>query len=642
MEATQMDADTSEEAMQPQAFKTDAAISTSSMFGKERELEKWVDKANPDIEGEELVKVPGEQPWDQFHGNAQFGLKTTYDENLYTTKLDVNAIPLEKQEEAARIAKEIEDGPTYETQLQDEDGVDEEAKFGAVLGTGAYKDARRKADSKDDTETKKPEKDKPVDGGSSIRLSEDALAQHEAMQSLYASGDFVAQHRAKRNLITSHQRSPLLHSHAPMVSEMKGINALNLEPALPKVDDKTNREFMNFKNSQNRSQSRAVDLKADFTNALKQLKDRESKQQEFPKEPQAIPSGSPLESDEDAFSRKRGAKTEIDTRPSPTLGPRAAPLSRIPPTGQAHKGVESKKIEKVDSFGFQFNANAASFTPGSNTPPDEPRGQAAGHSSQGGGARGDAPISGQGGAPQRMQDQGPKSQVPTFSTLQKDAVTKSINKLLIDFCEKVINNANEKCEQVSPEWTEARGASYKEILGTPSQNETTMQHVFSSFGAYGGPDMSANQVHHGGFQNFGMDNQQLGFNHNQPGPPISNHQNLPMNAMMDRGDGMMMGQVPNQPGSMFMPSRGGPTVNDNSGYGGDMPNHSMQPMHPGSMQNQPGMVPNANRGQTPMMMAQQHAYLAPFPPMNSIPMSMMPTSHAFVPQRPPGHQGRDM
>merc|ERR1719247_3573866 len=76
--------------------------------------------------------------WDQFAVNEkQFGVKSTYREDLYTTKLDMSKISNSQREAAERIAKEIETGGQA---YQEEDAVgdDEEAIHSAVLGTGGY------------------------------------------------------------------------------------------------------------------------------------------------------------------------------------------------------------------------------------------------------------------------------------------------------------------------------------------------------------------------------------------------------------------------------------------------------------------------------------------------------------------------
>jgi len=57
-----------------------------------------------------LEKSSGGRPWDQFAANErQFGIKTTYDENLYTTVIDKSHPQYkERLARAEKAAKEIE------------------------------------------------------------------------------------------------------------------------------------------------------------------------------------------------------------------------------------------------------------------------------------------------------------------------------------------------------------------------------------------------------------------------------------------------------------------------------------------------------------------------------------------------------
>merc|ERR550537_1539639 len=108
-----------------------------------RDLEQWVgdDDGGPSMElelGTTHHSNDGGGEWDQFAVNEmKFGCKSTYREELYTTKLDINKISNEQRQYAERIAKEIEGeggrGGDENT------GEDEEANFSAVLNSGAYK-----------------------------------------------------------------------------------------------------------------------------------------------------------------------------------------------------------------------------------------------------------------------------------------------------------------------------------------------------------------------------------------------------------------------------------------------------------------------------------------------------------------------
>ena len=82
--------------------------------------------------------------WDQFSANqAHFGVISTFDEDLYTTKLDKSRISGISEEEAARIAHEIESQSSRNFHMAEERGQalgadddDEEARFSAVIRGG--------------------------------------------------------------------------------------------------------------------------------------------------------------------------------------------------------------------------------------------------------------------------------------------------------------------------------------------------------------------------------------------------------------------------------------------------------------------------------------------------------------------------
>lgn len=118
-------------------FKTDAEISKRKSL-QDRELQKW----EPEEDGHSLtLEDTHGSNWDQFKINEQkFGVRTTYDEHLYTTKVpQASELTEAEVRRAEKLAKELEGGK--DDYNEDED---EEAKYGAVLGTGRYKDIKRK------------------------------------------------------------------------------------------------------------------------------------------------------------------------------------------------------------------------------------------------------------------------------------------------------------------------------------------------------------------------------------------------------------------------------------------------------------------------------------------------------------------
>ncbi|XP_044724445.1 lsmAD domain-containing protein [Hirsutella rhossiliensis] len=91
-----------------QGFRTDTAIS-NNRFGNERTLQPWVPDSTDASDGSLEASTSG-RPWDQFAENERlFGLKTDYDENIYTTAIN-KSHPQYKERYAAaeKKAREIE------------------------------------------------------------------------------------------------------------------------------------------------------------------------------------------------------------------------------------------------------------------------------------------------------------------------------------------------------------------------------------------------------------------------------------------------------------------------------------------------------------------------------------------------------
>ncbi|KAL4105524.1 hypothetical protein PRIC1_003586 [Phytophthora ramorum] len=143
-------------------FRTDTEISGRQgehLIGRELETaSSWLDPAldtgaledsapNGRRHGKNQGK-PGN--WNQFEANEKlFGVVSTYDENIYTTKLDKTKISTEQSREAERLAQEIErQSAAGNFHLQEERGqavrggkhandLDEEARYSSVDRRGA-------------------------------------------------------------------------------------------------------------------------------------------------------------------------------------------------------------------------------------------------------------------------------------------------------------------------------------------------------------------------------------------------------------------------------------------------------------------------------------------------------------------------
>ena len=72
------------------------------------------------LESDPGPKGKGSGRWDQFAANQQlFGTATSYNEDLYTTKLDAGASGISVQE-AERLASEIQAGATSNRHMAEE------------------------------------------------------------------------------------------------------------------------------------------------------------------------------------------------------------------------------------------------------------------------------------------------------------------------------------------------------------------------------------------------------------------------------------------------------------------------------------------------------------------------------------------
>ncbi|KAJ8126904.1 hypothetical protein O1611_g6734 [Lasiodiplodia mahajangana] len=124
-------------------FRTDTAISSSRNRG-ERVLQPWVAPTGSEGIDMTLEKSTSGRAWDQFAANErQFGIRTTYDENIYTTAIDKSHPQYkERLAKAEKAAKEIEGSATTtahhaeERQMNfaggDDAGEDEEEKYSGV------------------------------------------------------------------------------------------------------------------------------------------------------------------------------------------------------------------------------------------------------------------------------------------------------------------------------------------------------------------------------------------------------------------------------------------------------------------------------------------------------------------------------
>ncbi|CEP62768.1 Pbp1p LALA0_S06e03356g [Lachancea lanzarotensis] len=123
------------------AFKTDTDISGNKNEIRERKLERWVPEPHEEFALGDALE-DSKESWNQFAVNEEkFGITSSFDEHLYTTKINKKDPSYnERLKEADRIAKDIESqGTTGNVHLAeerglviDDSGVDEEDKYSGV------------------------------------------------------------------------------------------------------------------------------------------------------------------------------------------------------------------------------------------------------------------------------------------------------------------------------------------------------------------------------------------------------------------------------------------------------------------------------------------------------------------------------
>ncbi|XP_033142293.1 polyadenylate-binding protein-interacting protein 4 isoform X2 [Brassica rapa] len=130
---------------------TDSSISKSCRVDQGRELKPWL----PDGQVPEGLDNVFDKPWkrggwDQFKVNQErFGVRSTFNEEMYTTPLDRGLWTRELEEKAREIAREIEGENTGDLHVAEERGLqvnekfdtDEEAKYSAVRRVDGFDDS---------------------------------------------------------------------------------------------------------------------------------------------------------------------------------------------------------------------------------------------------------------------------------------------------------------------------------------------------------------------------------------------------------------------------------------------------------------------------------------------------------------------
>mmetsp|Transcript_41591 Transcript_41591/g.114623 ORF Transcript_41591/g.114623 Transcript_41591/m.114623 type:complete len:776 (+) Transcript_41591:198-2525(+) len=554
-------------------FATDADIAQKkAMRTGERELVPWAGGQEAGDEGEGLDEHTHDvRAWDQFDTNAHlYGVTSTYHEELYTTKLDPSAIPKEKREEAERIAREIESGQMASEvdgriEAQDQDG-DEEAAFSSVQTNRAKKDVNvGSLPSAKAAGIMLPLPELPASGSGSVPLTREHLSQHDRDNlSTCPSDGFAREHRTKRGMITAHSaHSPMRSS--PMLSEMKRINALNLEPALPKLDDKTRNDWINFKQNQTRNSAKSVQgngLKHEFQQSLEIINRREAASKQ--REQQAAQATPTADTCGDLQGRWGGKGSGAQSPGGPSDAGASCGQAQGNMLGFLSKSEVGAESARAFTFNpkakeFSFNPSAAVFSPsGAGGPPTA------------------SPSNATAMSPQAKAPAGPTVQFQVYAA-NPDLLQKTLGDILESFFDRAQGDAP---EHSPPDWPEATGSSFHEALGQPNASSPVPPAALMSCagGTMPGPwqQQGPHQMPQGGAPQGQM----------QPGPGGGPQQMVPQGFMVAAANAPG-GQQPQMYPQMYPGS--GPVQRPQNG--GNMPSQQ-QPM----VFNQQAMVAQQHAG----------------------------------------------
>ncbi|KAH7284905.1 hypothetical protein KP509_33G002100 [Ceratopteris richardii] len=266
---------------------TDSVLSHGKQGEMERELKPWTpdndDLKDPGLDS--TFQNTWNRNWDQFEINKTlFGVESTFDEELYTTKLDRGPQSREREREALRIAREIE-AENSRNHLSQEKGeidefdtVDEESRFASVMRASDVVGVSEAVHfNKSDHEASGSSFQAPAGSANELRSesynvaggrdlskpdvrkpNEDALSL--SVGSKFSNGDNAPVLQKKKmphvsGIETNKHIMKVAGITAPSISMRKGdatsIQALNLDPGCPQVTEDVYRDFNEFRQQEN-------------------------------------------------------------------------------------------------------------------------------------------------------------------------------------------------------------------------------------------------------------------------------------------------------------------------------------------------------------------------------------------------------
>jgi PAB1-binding protein PBP1 len=361
-----------------QEMMTDSSISQSYHADAERELERWVpDEDNPECppELENIFDDPWNRGWDQFEANeALFGVKSTFNEELYTTKLARGPQTRDLEREALRIAKEIEAEDTKDIHLAEERGIqihgirelDEETRYSSVLR--GVDDSGYDETEDEDSHNMETFGDISHDDAIitksfadlSIRKSNDRA--QLASSSLYMGEMQGSQASAGRNLSGSNDQAKLLpHDFLSTSAPVFGGESSNQGNSSTSTK---HHGGINYSQENIGRQTLAEEAQSS------KIEDPESSKKDINGlSPNATAFVSSKGQEKPSSSDRDAVKTQATTSTSSSSDP-AVPSSNTPPPPQLSRtsSVASQTSEKSSTLNpyakeFRLNPNAKSFVP---------------------------------------------------------------------------------------------------------------------------------------------------------------------------------------------------------------------------------------------------------------------------------------
>ncbi|CAH8359925.1 unnamed protein product [Eruca vesicaria subsp. sativa] len=365
----------------PGELLTDSSISKSFLVDQGRELQPWIPDGDVPQGLDNVFDDPWKRGrgWDQFKVNESlFGVKSTFDEEIYTTKLDRGIRTRELEERAQRIAREIEGENTRDLHVAEERGfqlngkfdIDEESKYSAVLPVDSFDDS---GFDEEDDKSLDTCNDETFGGPSTSTVQKPASFSGQKPTSSSGKGyeelrDASQPSRNNTNVDQSCSKSDDHAQHHSSEQRSKDFPAPGSsisESQLGERRNKNNSEFSHSNKSAEESVSGHGDTKegaklggSGGTSAWKTVAEKEKQVGEVSGKPKS-----------ESFAGQSASRRSSESRPAPSTSsrPGLSPSSSIGSLSSSEKSTLNPNAKE-----FKLNPNAKSFKPTAAARPQSP------------------------------------------------------------------------------------------------------------------------------------------------------------------------------------------------------------------------------------------------------------------------------